>query len=140
MTQIKFRPHHFLCTIAFQGKGYSPEFVDNYTQICEQLNADQGDCVQIQVVNQTDSICCACPDKHGELCRTQSRVEALDNQHAQVLNLKAGMALSWGEAKRQIAEKIDEKVFDSICQGCSWKDLGICLTALKRLRERFNKL
>ena len=27
---LQFRPHHFLCAFCFQGKGYSPEFIENF--------------------------------------------------------------------------------------------------------------
>ena len=34
---LKFRPHHFLCTLGFQGKGYSPGFVANFQAIADRL-------------------------------------------------------------------------------------------------------
>ena len=33
---LEFRPHHFLCTLGFEGKGYSDEFVRNYYRYADQ--------------------------------------------------------------------------------------------------------
>lgn len=84
---MKFRPHHFLCTVGYQGKGYSEEFVKNYDRISQSLkrNGVKGDDTPIEVVAKTDSICSPCPSKRGDLCETQEKIEKLDNAHAKIL-------------------------------------------------------
>jgi len=90
---IKFRPHHFLCTLGFQGHGYSLGFVKNYKKIVQQLSFDEN--TLIEVVGNMDSICFACPNKVNEsLCTTQSKITQLDSRHQQILGLKIGEILS----------------------------------------------
>lgn len=132
---IKFRPHHFLCTLGFQGKGYSPEFTANYQLIVDQLNGPAGDQVPITVVEHTDSICAPCPSKRDLLCATQAKIAALDKAHAEILTIKAGDVLTWGEAKQKIAANMTLEKFHSACSICSWKELGVCEAALKKLKS-----
>lgn len=131
---IRFRPHHFLCALGFQGKGYSRDFVENFREIMEHLKAPDGDAHLIEVVEITDSICAPCPQRLGALCEAQEKIERLDEAHRRILNLKGGDVLSWGEAKERIASNIDIQTFERICTECSWKDLGYCRTALIELR------
>lgn len=68
--KITFRPHHFLCTLGFQGKGYSPSFVENYTRHVEALHDNED--VEIEVVEKGDTICSACPhQKKGGAMKKQ---------------------------------------------------------------------
>jgi hypothetical protein len=142
---FEFRPHHFLCTVGFQGKGYSPDFEKNYAQISLLLKgagfeagykeSTVGNSVKIKVVERTDSICGPCPSKRGDLCETQEKIDRLDRAHAAVLGVKAGDQLSWGEAKARIAEKFSLEKFNAACESCSWKPMGVCQTALLELKK-----
>lgn len=137
--QIKFRPHHFLCAIGFQGKGYSPEFVSNFSQIIAILNGPNGDETQIEVTDITDSICDPCPLKRETLCTTQEKIQALDNNHAHILGVAAGDTLTWGEAKQRIVEKMNLAEFHKACASCSWKSLGVCEQSLIDLHNKHKK-
>lgn len=133
---ITYRPHHFMCTLGFEGKGYSSDFVKNFQAIADRLRGQGGDDVVIIVAEATDSICGACPHKRDKLCGSdEEKIQRLDAGHAAALGLKAGDQLTWSEAKRRIAARIDEETFDRICAGCSWKELGVCLTALRKLKD-----
>jgi uncharacterized protein len=132
---IKFRPHHFLCTLGFQGKGYSPKFVSNYQTIVDQLTGPQGDQIPITVVEHTDSICAPCPNKRDKLCTTQDKITALDQSHSEILNIQPGDVLTWGEAKQKIAREMSVEKFNNACSICSWKALGVCEEALRKLIE-----
>lgn len=131
---IKFRPHHFLCALGFQGKGYSDAFVENFARIIGHLKAPGGDDHIIQVVEETDSVCEPCPERRGTLCSEQGKIKRLDEAHGRVLDLKGGDKLSWGEAKMKIASNMDVETFEHICHECSWKDLGYCRKALIELQ------
>ncbi len=135
MSNLRFRPHHFLCTVGFEGKGYSEAFVENYQRIATGLrNSPDGDATVIEVVSETtDSICAPCPNRRGDLCETETRIRALDAAHARILGLKAGDRLTWGEAKMRIREKMNLENFESACAPCSWKRAGICERALRAL-------
>jgi hypothetical protein len=135
---LRFRPHHFACTVGFQGQGYSPEFVRSYLEIAAQLRerGSAGDETMIEVAPATDSICEPCPNRRGELCTTEPKIRALDEGHARVLGLKTGDRLSWGEAKRRLADRMTPAAFDEVCAPCGWKAAGICASALGELRAK----
>ena len=132
--KIVYRPHHFLCSIGFQGKGYSLEFTDNMASIVEgRLRAKDGDEQIIQVTGDTDDICAPCPKRRGNLCESQDKIAALDARHARALGLFVGSSLSWGEAKRRIVKWVPPGSLAQLCAGCQWLEYGICETALSAL-------
>jgi uncharacterized protein len=131
--KIKFRPHHFMCTLGFRGKGYSADFVRNYKKIVQQLNND--DQTQIEVVEFMDSICAPCPNKIDEIiCKSQDKISRLDAAHAAALSLKVGDVFTWSEAKERIKKHMSIEKFHIACQGCSWKEYGVCQKALEELK------
>jgi hypothetical protein len=136
---LEFRPHHFLCTVGFLGKGYSPEFVANYTEIANRLRKPGGDAIRIRVTAVTDSICSACPSKMGDECETQEKIDLLDGAHARVLGIRGGDELTWGEAKTKIVEKFTLEKFHAACEPCSWKAMGVCEIALSDLKKGISK-
>ncbi|MEK6577980.1 MAG: DUF1284 domain-containing protein [Bdellovibrionota bacterium] len=138
---LRFRPHHFLCTVGFQGKGYSPTFVDNYQKVADQLRkgSPEADQILIAVVGGADVICQPCPNRTGDVCRTEEKIQALDLAHSQVLGIKEGDVLSWGAAKSLIVNHMTDQAFDRSCSRCGWKSAGICKAALERLRTEAKK-
>lgn len=128
---ITFRPHHFFCTLAFQGKGYSPEFVNNF----QKLKDDLVDETPIRVVFKADDICSPCPHRRSSLCEKQSKIDRLDYAHAEALSLKNEQIIAWGEAKERLSHLSIEQ-HHRICDGCSWRDLGLCEAALKTLKSQ----
>lgn len=126
-TEIYFRPHHFLCTLCFQGKGYSPAFIANYYAIIAALTNEQ---TKITVTNKTDSICEPCPHRTQYFCQSEDSISILDHAHATALGISPLQQLSWHEAKQIIKEKITLETFQHICASCSWQALGICENAL----------
>jgi uncharacterized protein len=136
MTPPRFRPHHFLCTLGFQGKGYSLGFVANYQAIADRLRGPGGDAVLIEVVGDTDSICEPCPNRRGKACESQEKIDKLDGAHAKVLGIAPGDQLTWKEAKELIREKMTPQAFNQACAPCAWKALGMCESALnEHIRE-----
>ncbi|MCM1000941.1 MAG: DUF1284 domain-containing protein [Wolbachia endosymbiont of Melophagus ovinus] len=126
---IRFRPHHFMCTLAFRGYGYSQGFVKNYRKIANKVIANPN--TQIKVIGNLDSICSACPNqtKKGE-CTTQAKVLELDRRHMEVLEIKIGETLTWNEAVKRIREKMSLEKFDYACEKCNWQPYGMCKSAL----------
>lgn len=131
---IRFRPHHFMCTLGFQGHGYSLGFVKNYKKIVQRIISDEN--TLIEVAGNMDSICLACPNKTTEtLCKTQDKITKLDTKHQGVLELKIGEILSWKQAKLRIKKHMTVEKFDYTCDGCSWKEYGICQKSLENLLQ-----
>lgn len=128
---LSFRPHHFLCTIGFKGMGYSPSFVENYSQIMRALQQD--DELSIQVVVREDSICAACPHQSLGNCIVEEKIQTLDANHGQILNLQPGDILSWREAKQRLKHYMTLEAFHKACAVCEWKSWGVCEKALKKL-------
>jgi soluble lytic murein transglycosylase-like protein len=133
---IRFRPHHFLCTLGFEGKGYSEAFVENYARLAGDLrDAAEGDSLVIEVVSETDSVCEPCPNRRGALCETEAKIRTLDEAHAKVLSLRSGDRLTWGEAKARIRDRMTIEKFHAACAPCAWLKAGMCEKALIRLRN-----
>ena len=132
---LEFRPHHFMCTLGFEGKGYSEAFVKNYQAIADslRLNPPEGGKTQIRVARNVDSICGPCPHRRGEVCETETKIQKLDQAHAKILDLKPGDVLSWDDAQDRIASRMTLEAFDQACGPCSWKAMGVCETALKKV-------
>lgn len=132
--KLRYRPHHFLCTLGFQGKGYSDEFVRGFSSIAERLReAPGGDDESILVVEHTDSICAPCPNRRGEKCETEEKIQTLDRAHMSILGLVPGEEITWGEAKRRLASRMSLDTFEQACEPCAWKSLGVCRDALAAL-------
>lgn len=135
MAKIRFRPHHFLCANGFKGRGYSPSFIRNFAAIMKILRGPNGDESLIEVTEHVDDICIPCPHRRDKSCVKQDFITALDQRHIAALHLQGGQVLSWKEAKTRLVQYVDDATFDMICNGCVWKAQGICLSALKQLRQ-----
>ena len=131
--KLSFRPHHFLCTLGFQGKGYAPGFIENYTQIVEALQDNEE--LSIKVVVESDSICRACPHQREGECKTEDKIKALDTRHSHALGIFPGDELSWREGKKRLKKFMTIDVFHKACEGCQWKSLGVCEEALTKLQR-----
>lgn len=132
--EITFRPHHFLCSLGFQGQGYSDEFTANMSRIVvDTLRAPGGDEVMISVTGATDDICAPCPKRRAATCAEQEGMVALDTRHAHALKVFIGSRISWGDAKRRIVKHVPPGGLQTLCAGCQWLELGMCENALAKL-------
>lgn len=132
---LRFRPHHFLCALGFRGKGYSDAFTANMARIIvDGLRAPGGEATEIEVIGQTDDICAPCPKRRDMLCTSQDKIARLDAAHAEALSLRPGDRLTW-EAARARMKSLPVDIHDQICDGCDWKDLGLCAEALHKLHS-----
>ncbi len=128
---IRFRPHHLLCTLGFEGMGYDSAFIRNFTEIKNGLT----DATELEIVSVADTICGACPDRRGEGCVSQEKIDGLDRRHAKLLGLEGGQRLSWGEGKALLREKFHIEAVTTACDGCQWLPMGVCRSALSNLKE-----
>jgi hypothetical protein len=113
--------------------GYSPKFVENYTQIVEALQQDEE--LPIEVVPFGDTICGACPHQREEICGQEAKIHSLDTRHSDALGIAVGDVLTWREAKERLKDKMTLETFHQACEGCQWKAFGVCETALRKLRD-----
>lgn len=137
VARVRFRPHHFLCALGYEGRGYSPAFTANMTAIVlGLLRAPGGEAVVIEVTGGFDDLCAPCPKNLGQACETQAKIDRLDGAHAAALGLKPGDQLSWGEAQARIRAAVPPGSLKTLCAGCQWAPLGLCEAALTRLHEK----
>lgn len=133
---IRYRPHHILCSLGFEGKGYSPSFTENMSAIVMgRLRADGGDATVIEVTGITDDICAPCPKRRGRLCTNQDKIKTLDRAHAAALKLEPHEKLTWGAAKARIRANVPPGSLKTLCAGCDWERYGMCEAALRRLHD-----
>lgn len=130
---VQFRPHHFLCALGFQGKGYSDRFTANMARIVEALRAPGGDRIEIVVTVSADSICAPCPHRRGDSCAKATKIAALDHRHAEFLRIAKGDRLTWADAKARIRCNVAPGTLKVLCAGCQWYDLGLCEASLSAL-------
>ena len=135
---IHFRPHHFLCTMNFQGKGYSMGFVRNYKKIVSHIQKNPDS--KISIVKEIDSICIPCPNRIKNKCTEQSFITLLDQRHAEAFDFKPGDAITWRDALIRIAQRVTLPIFHTICEGCSWKSLGICEQGVQCVKEKVDAI
>jgi hypothetical protein len=133
---VTFRPHHFLCALGFQGKGYSDAFTTNMAGIVAQLRAPGGGEVEITVRYHADSICAPCPHKRGLSCEKADKITGLDTRHACALSLVDGQSVTWAAAQARILAKVPPGSLAQLCEGCQWLELGLCAAALSELHSR----
>lgn len=124
-----------MCTLGFQGKGYSLGFIKNYKNIVKILHENED--TLIEVVEYMDDICSPCPNRQDNVvCKTQDKILRLDQAHLKILGLTLGQIISWKEAKEQIRKHMTLEKFDQACTGCEWKKYGVCADSLQTLLNK----
>ena len=103
--------------------------------VSDGLRGEGGDATEIEVTNGLDVICAPCPKRRGSLCSGELKIRALDNRHARALGLRNGDVLTWGAAQKRIKARVTPDTLDSICKGCRWLPMGMCKSAVARLRD-----
>ena len=85
---LPYRRHHFLCSLGFEGKGYSDAFTANMAAIVQgRLRAPGGAATLIGVTATADAICAPCPKRQDSGCIEQARIDALDAAHGAALGI-----------------------------------------------------
>lgn len=134
---MKIRAHNLLCIQGFVGKGYSPEFVRNMTEVVAAL----GPAAEVTVVAEPDAVCEACPNLSPTGCRlhgegTERSIVRQDRDVLGRLGIAEGGTLLWSALLRRLAERIRPGDLDGICGACPWLPLGVCKGGLARLGAR----
>ena len=122
MSVFELRPHHGLCINFFEGKGYSPEFIQHMTEMIEYLNQHNP---EIQLVLYTDRICSACPHNMNQICESEHKVLTYDKQVLALCNLHENQILNWKAFQGLIFQKIlKQNQLSAVCRNCQW--MNIC--------------
>lgn len=116
---LSLRGHHFLCTLHYQGAGYSTGFTDNFTALCESIVARGASTVE--VAGMADPICQACPSLQpdGETCATQDSIMRRDRALLDAMGWEPGRVMSLEAAHWAVIDRREE-LMSQVCPGCEW--------------------
>ena len=116
---LTLRGHHFLCSLHYQGAGYSNGFTDNFTVLCEAI-VGRGENT-VEVAAMADPICKACPSLQpdGETCATQDSIMRRDRALLEGMGWAPGQVMSLEEAHWAVLDRREELMKD-VCTGCEW--------------------
>ena len=120
MSVIELRPHHALCVHFFEGKGYSEGFVSHMTDVIEKLCDD----TEIEITDDCDMICSACPENADGICRSADKVSGIDKRAAEYMGIKPGERSPWRRISALAMDKIiDKGKLKDVCRDCKWIDI-----------------
>lgn len=120
----KLRGHHLLCIPLFQGYGYSDRFSRNMEAQIEYLRTHADE--KVSLVCAPDMICEECPNlKDGKLCQSGDGVTEKDRRLYKALGLE-GECFTFRMLVQKAEEAVTEEVFLECCQGCEWRERGLC--------------
>lgn len=126
MSTYKFRPHHGLCIMFFEGKGYNEKFIKNMYEVIKIFK--NRPTTEIILNSSNDIICSACPLK-GTNCVEESLLN-IDNTILSMCNLKNGEKVKFCDFKELICKNvISLENLENICNECRW--IAICKKNLK---------
>ncbi|MGL4222134.1 MAG: DUF1284 domain-containing protein [Shewanella sp.] len=121
--RLTLRPHHLLCTHAYQGYGYSPEFVNNFDNFLAQLQ-QPGTKIQLTLTN--DQICTLCPNRSGTQCQTHTHILHLDTTVLTTFQLELGVSYDYNLLIAKLQQQMTPTTFAACCHSCSWFQQGLC--------------
>jgi len=141
---VRLRPHHLLCVLTYVGRGYSPAFTANMTEVAERLGAGE----DIELVAGPDDICAPLLDHPDPHCHRASvmerdRAAARDLGELLGLNLRPGAHLVLDEdIVTRLRAAFASHQIRSACAGCEWFDLcgAIAASGFDRAVLKGNRL
>ncbi len=126
---ICLRPHHLLCNLCFQGEGYSDEFVENFWQLHNYLNANPDE-VCIEIIAGDDDICSKCPNDLIEERHRCGDVMTRDQNAMQLLKVQVGEMYSLNQTKQKV-RLMGMHGFRQLCSDCEWY-INLCAPVIEK--------
>ncbi len=123
---IRLRPHHGMCLLNFEGRGYSPEFTEKMTAVSGLLKREPETAVSVS--EGADDLCSVCPNCSGGRC-TSEKPAVFDRRVSEAAGVRPGDVLSWKEFSGKTKE-LNRTSLREICAGCQW--LPVCIAAAGR--------
>lgn len=128
MSGVELHPHHGLCLLFFEGKGYSPAFIRGMETVVRQLT----DAVSVRLTFGADAVCRLCPHRRGRGCDTLEKVRRFDAAVLAACRLHDGQVLPWGVLRDTVLREILRPGrLGAICGDCQWAE--VCRSAAARL-------
>lgn len=123
---MKLRAHHLLCTVLYEGKGYSDAFVENMNQVVDMLRKD----TSVHIIKAPDTICAHCPNAKSdggcELDDENELIEDIDSYIIEVLGLEEDREYKSKDLYKLALQNIKKEHFTKCCNSCRWHECGIC--------------
>ena len=114
------RPHHALCVLFFEGKGYSQAFIENMRAFLDE--PDQ----MLQVAARTDILCQECPHNRCGTCDDESKVALFDEHTLHLTDplLKTDQPIPLRSHCQSVYAAILQKgLLAEVCGECEWASL-----------------
>lgn len=126
------RPHHALCVLFFEGKGYSQEFVENMTSFVSEPSTT------LQLTTGCDTLCQACPHNQNGYCEDEAKVSLFDQRTMDLAG--AGLETDQPIPLRELCQRVYDTILQQgllaeVCGECEWA----ALCQGKWLRSAFNR-
>lgn len=116
---LALRGHHFLCTLHYQGAGYSDAFTRQMTAVTTAMAADPAQ--PVTVAEHADPICAACPSLQadGRTCATEPSIRRRDDALLAGMGWRHGQTMPLAEAQAAVLAR-REALMETVCAGCEW--------------------
>lgn len=114
------RPHHALCALFFEGKGYSQAFIENMTAFL----ADPSQ--MLQITAGCDTLCQACPNKQNGQCSDEAKVSLFDQRSVNLTGdlFQYEQPVSLNSLCQSVYEEILQRgLLAEVCGECEWAAL-----------------
>ena len=112
----KLRPHHGLCTLFFEGKGYSEPFVRHMETVLREASTGARFCL----TTEADEICAHCPNRRGNQCNSPKALD-YDRQVLRRIGLSEGDTVTLPDLQHLVEKRILRPgQLEAVCGGCHW--------------------
>ena len=114
------RPHHALCLLFFEGKGYSQGFSDNMAAFIAKPNQ------MVQIMIGCDVLCQACPHNQDGFCDDEAKVKLFDQRTMNLtgIKIKANHVLQVSQLTQTVYDMIlRQGLLAEVCGECEWAAL-----------------
>lgn len=114
------RPHHALCVLFFEGKGYSQAFIENMAAFV----ADPSQL--LRVAGGCDALCRACPNNVNDQCVDEAKVSLFDQRTVNLCSeaFQVDQPQSLSELCQIVFESIlQQDLLAEVCGECEWAAL-----------------
>ena len=116
------RPHHGMCFLFYEGKGYSEDFTDHMGRIIRQMEEDPGQIVTLKA--ETDIVCEHCPNNVSGTCTSSDKVARYDRAVLEECGFNEGDKIPYSQFKSRVNECIiSAGVRSKICGDCTWNEI-----------------
>ncbi|MGI6711989.1 MAG: DUF1284 domain-containing protein [Bacillota bacterium] len=132
---MKIRGHHFLCILAFRGKGYDELFTQVFKQLVYSLHLNPK--MVIEAKEEPDIICAACPLRVSKECGSEGDGGTVirDKKALQHLGIKPDTKITWNQVMHKISETKIDSMIEDVCADCLWlKDQNCALRIKETLK------